>query len=78
MARYREKGKVVDAVQWFKHGDHPEVTKGDLHEFEDEGWLPEGHSGKLVSPGDYIVTYENGRVDVYSPDSFKKKFEPIK
>lgn len=25
MAQYRKKPIVIDAVQWFKHGDHPEV-----------------------------------------------------
>jgi hypothetical protein len=25
--KYKNASEVVDAVQWFKHGDHPEVVK---------------------------------------------------
>lgn len=36
MSRYRKKPIVVDAVQWFKYGDHPSVRKTSYGEVSDE------------------------------------------
>ncbi len=55
MAKYR-KIELVDAVQWFDGGDHPQVyvnANGVARTFGADG-------GNLVNPGDWIVTDRRG------------------
>jgi len=53
--KYRNKPVVVEAVQWFKMGDHPAVYHQSFRDselplvFTLEGW-------NKVTPGDYIIT----------------------
>ena len=42
MEKYRKKPVIVEAVQWFKNGDHPEDR------WSDEGVLSEGAEGTIV------------------------------
>jgi hypothetical protein len=47
MAKYRTKTKIVEAIQWFKNGDHPEDDC--FRPFEDTGIVPtEPREGKVV------------------------------
>ena len=74
MAKYRRKPEIVDAVQWFQHGDHPAVKAG-----------PSGYGllvlrgGCLVSvkPGDWIIRV--GIYDIFTMDNecFRKYYEPV-
>ena len=34
MAKYRKKPVVIEAVQWFQNGDHPEVKRMDPETFD--------------------------------------------
>ena len=53
MPKYRKKPITVDAVQWFKHGDHPEVR---THPWRgDAGWIPTLEGSMDVYPGSWIV-----------------------
>jgi hypothetical protein len=69
MAKYLKKSIIVDAVQWFKDGDHPYVIDGKV--FNDWGYAD-------VDPGDWIVTYKNGLVECWTPGRFECDFELVK
>ena len=89
MAKYRKKPVVVEAEQWLKHGDHPEVghyTTSNLSipckycgcEMHNHGWIDTHDSGHTVCPGDWIIT-EADRVFPYpiKPDIFDVTYEPV-
>ena len=68
--KYRKKPVVIEAAQWFKHGDHPAVKdmgapvvltlEGPLH----------------VTPGDWIITGVKGEHYPCKPDVFAATYEP--
>jgi hypothetical protein len=71
MARYMKKQLSVDAVQWFRRGDHPAVSS--------DGDDATGHidtpEGRLrVTPGDWIITGVAGEHYPCKPDIFKKLY----
>lgn len=73
--RYRKKPVVIDAVQWFKMGDHPAVVEATL------SGMPlfivdtlEGHM--RVTPGDWIITGVQGEHYPCKPDIFEMTYEP--
>lgn len=71
--KYRKKPVVIDAVQWFKDGDHPMVFTNDdgTHEI----WTLEGNM--LVTPGDWIITGVKGEHYPCKPDIFETTYEPV-
>ncbi len=72
MGRYMKKAVVVDAVQWFKHGDHPAVfaaSDGDSTGYID---TPEGRL--RVEPGDWVITGIAGENYPCKPDIFAKLY----
>lgn len=89
MANYRLKPDPaalrVDAVQWFKVGDHPKVTEmhgaGDWidglcgHPSHAHGFLKSTEGTVGVCPGDWIVTKNNGELWRYRPSEFSELFE---
>lgn len=69
--RARRKAIEVDAVQWFKDGDHPQVKiRPGLGPFIKGAW-PEGGD---VSPGDWIVN-DYGRYRVLTPQQFAAEYD---
>lgn len=83
MAKYRKKPVVIEATQWFKHGDHPEVghlPRGHLAHKEKNshewGWVPTLESGHIVTPGDWIITGVKGEHYPCKPDIFAATYEP--
>jgi hypothetical protein len=72
--KYRKKPVVIEAVQWFKMGDHPKV----LIEFH-QGlmtpcvWTLEGLM--QVTPGDWIITGVKGEHYPCKPDIFELTYE---
>ena len=74
MTRYRTRPREVEAVQWFKHGDHPEVK----HQFGwgEHGWVQCGKTLCLTIPTDWIVTDATGHRIVKAAD-FAEQFEEI-
>jgi len=77
MAKFKPKVQEVDAVQWWKLGDHPDVESYDLHDPKDtSGWIDTLNGGEVVEPGDWIVTSSNGEVLVYDRGCFEEMFEP--
>jgi hypothetical protein len=83
--KFRKKPVVIDAVQWFKHGDHPEV-----HKIEPERWpwmengrdergyivTLESPTGHVVTPGDWIITGVKGEHYACKPDIFELTYDP--
>lgn len=73
MARFRSKPIEIEAVQWFKEGDHEAV----ISIFD--GWKVRGAQGlSTVLPGDWIITEPRG--DGFypcNPDVFSAKYEPV-
>lgn len=84
MPLFRKRPVVVQAVQWFKQGDHAEVTtipEGhpiDVHSVDPKtfGWVPTLEGGHVVTPGDWIITGVHGEHYPCKPDIFEKTYEP--
>ena len=84
---FRKKPVVIDAVQWNKDGDHPNVVPlpgkvSDTLEERAMGWSPmkcrwigtlEG--GHIVTPGDWIITGVQGEQYPCKPDIFAATYE---
>ena len=78
MAKYRKKPVVVEAVQFFKLGDHPAVVADDssptgfgIHTLEHTDIKHE------VTPGDWIITGVQGEHYACKPDVFDETYEPV-
>lgn len=78
MAKFQRKATVVEAVQWFKGGDHPAVrslygvcTMDQVGEIN----TPQGRVN--VFSGDWIVTDAEGNLSAYRPAIFEAEFEPV-
>ena len=78
--KHRKKPVVIDAVQWFKMGDHPNITP-----YENEpngygvgyGWIKTLEGGHIVTPGDWIITGVKGEQYPCKPDIFQATYEPV-
>jgi len=88
--KYVKKPVVVDAVQWFEDGDHPEVilvkVEGDssVCKYCKRGWNSHGRIERLhhgsVCPGDYIIEVRSGIGRRYSSckrDIFEATYDPV-
>jgi len=77
MAKFKKKPVVIEATQWFKHGDHPKVTimpRGS--ESVAYGWVHTLEGGHIVTPGDWIITGVKGEHYPCKPDIFEATYEP--
>ena len=70
--KYKSNPCVIDAVQWNKPGDHPEIYQCF------DGYC--GHeyrlNEQLIHTGDYILTHSDGRLEVMPEAEFLSKYEP--
>lgn len=69
-----KKSVVVEAAQWFKHGDHPAVlmdVRGDPTGYVD---TPEGRL--RVEEGDWIITGIAGENYPCKPQIFEQLYKP--
>jgi len=83
MALYRRKPVEVQAVRWWRDGDHPDVRPYGSQSsqrcqscgqpYRSHGWL--NHSIN-VCPGDWILEDARG-VRRMRPDEFRAKYEPV-
>lgn len=76
--KYR-KTALIEAVQWWKMGDHHAVVlKSDKHRYADEGipWIDTLEGGHIVTPGDWIATGVKGEHWPIKPDIFAATYEP--
>ena len=89
MAKYRKKPVVIEATQWFKYGDHPEVKDVFRPVFKvmtcehcqkdntEHGRVAalEGHH--IVCPGDWIITGVKGEFYPCKPGVFELTYETV-
>lgn len=87
MAKYRKK-IVVEATQWFKNGNHPQVKEYEhpnlggmsicrecRDTFNNHGWIDTHWEGHIVCPGDWIIKGVIGEFYPCKPDIFKATYE---
>lgn len=63
--KFRKKPVVIEATQWFKHGDHEGVLSAPLQPIDGyvdgvNGWIQTLEGGHIVTPGDWIITGVKG------------------
>jgi hypothetical protein len=83
--KFRKKSLVVEAMQWFKHGDHPAVIQeteenrpyGALPLPEEFGVIPKFGGMHIVAPGDWILTRWKGKYYPCKPDIFEMTYEKV-
>ncbi len=85
--KYCKKPIVIDAVQWFKHGDHPSVERygesivDQYPAYEKCGLiktLEDNVSGMHhVVPGDWIIKGIKGEFYPCKPDIFAESYEAV-
>ena len=73
--KFRKKPVVIEAAQWFKHGDHPEVVV--LGTNLTKGWISTLEGGHEVTPGDWIITGVKGEHYPCKPDIFEMTYERV-
>ena len=71
--KFRKKPVVIEATQWFKDGDHPQVIKWGEKEYRIE--TLEGFM--IVSVGDWIIQGVAGEFYPCKPEIFAQTFEPV-
>jgi hypothetical protein len=82
MAKYRKKPVVIEATQWWNHGDHDAVKR--IHpsnpaaaEYDGSyGWVPTLEGGHIVTPSDWIITGVANEVYPCKEEIFKATYEP--
>ena len=83
MVKFRKKPVVIEAVQWFKHGDHKQVTFVPSNhpawncpeQAENCGWIETLEGGHFVTPGDWIIKGVKGEFYPCKPDVFAETYE---
>jgi hypothetical protein len=84
--QYIKRPAIIEATQWFKKGDHPEVYEysGKAehcwscgHSGAEHGSLTSGHRDFTVCPGDYI-TSDAGGVALLRCKFFEEQYEKFK
>jgi len=70
--KFRKKPVTVEAVQWFRYGDHPAVARY----FDNKGYINTLEGGHEVAPGDWIITGVKGEHYPCKPDIFAMTYEP--
>lgn len=78
--KFKKKPVVIEATQWFKHGDHPLVhLKSDTNRYADKGipWISTLEGGHIVSEGDWIITGVKGECYPCKPDIFELTYEKV-
>lgn len=71
MPKFRKKPVVIEASQWWKHGDHPAVEKMD----NGGGFVRTLEGSHIVTPGDWIITGVKGEYYPCKPDIFEITYE---
>jgi hypothetical protein len=71
--KFRKKPVVIDAVQWFKIGDHPAVIQNG----KEKGIIQTLEGLMTVTPGDWIITGVKGEHYPCKPNIFEMTYEQI-
>jgi hypothetical protein len=70
--KFRKRNSLVDAIQWFKPGDHPAV---EMHDGQWRVSTPEGW--RTVVLGDWIVTNDDEIPFPMNNHIFINLYEPV-
>jgi hypothetical protein len=75
MGRYLKNQLVVEAVRWFKHGDHPAV----IADPDDDtiGYIDTPEGRLRVDPGDWVITGIAGENYPCKTDVFGRLYKPV-
>lgn len=75
--KFRKRPVVIEATQWFKHGDHPEVIRPPRNEPDRDswGWIKTLEGNMRVSSGDWIITGVAGEHYPCKQDIFEATYE---
>lgn len=73
MAKYRKKGSIVEAEQWFPGKEVKGVNLG--HHEGCTPFLETDHGRLFVGHGDWIVTDEKGRRNRLTDEQFQAIYE---
>lgn len=82
--RFRKKPVIVEAIQWFKDGDHPAVISV-LPKYADyipviegaTGYIETLEGGHFVTKGDWIIKGVKGEYYPCKPDIFEQTYEQV-
>lgn len=90
--RFRRIPEFVEAEQWFPgaavagvepFGDPDSRVEREMYaalppgaDPGQYGYLDAYDGGRIVEPGDWIVTFATGARDVYKPEMFERLYEP--
>jgi len=74
MARYVKQSVVVEAVQWFKHGDHSVVVAESAR--DPIGYIDTPEGRLRVEAGDWIITGIAGENYPCKPKIFEQLYKP--
>jgi len=77
MSTYVKRPIEIQAVQWFKNGDHPEVEPRTNLNNEDEFFIDTLEGKMKVIPGDWIVTGIKGEHYPVKDEIFKETYEEV-
>ena len=82
MSKFRKKPVVIEAKQWFNHGDHsmvepydPEKAGAYIKGPGPHGWVKTLEGGHIVSPGDWIIKGVKGEFYPCKPDIFAATYD---
>ena len=83
MKYIQKKSSCVEAVQWFKHGDHPKITRFETHICHHCGDCMLNHglidqedgSSYLICPKDFLIIEKNGDISCLELNLFKETYE---
>lgn len=81
--KFRKKPVVIDAVQWFKQGDHPKVerygesTIDQYPVYEKCGFIETLEGCMHVNPGDWIIRGVAGEFYPCKDDIFRMTYEGV-
>lgn len=88
VSKFRKKPVIIEAVQWFKAGDHPAVRDVPSAMYDslssevnyrptDYGWIETLEGGHLVSPADWIIRGVKGELYPCKPDIFSATYDAV-
>lgn len=80
--KYRRKPEIVEAVQWWKHGDHQQVVEPSEEQMK--LWGIKKRNGILITddricslePGAWVVL-KDGKYYAAGCEAFSAQFEPV-
>lgn len=90
MPKFQKKPVIIEAIQWFKLGDHtrvqPFLKNGKIlvsqcvHcglPYSQHGWVDTLEGGHIVCPGDWIIEGISGEFYPCKPDIFEATYARV-